>query len=480
MSEKNKDSLATNKLKNKSQETTSSNPSNRQMKGPSSSSASTKGTAATYANRQKLIGKRSILYEDQSSSSLVSSTTSKAAPSTPPKSKPIQILTKTPNTNEKSQQQQQSSTSSSSPQKPSTQQQLNKKYSASPSTNSSIGKSASTTTAPTATTPSVPSGTGELAPAASQLPIPFGLSSLSASSIDTAESLAASRNFLLKQLSIGAPETSKKPNDPLAILMTKPSSSSSSFPTASVMGGGVEDDKFIKLNKINKLRDALRRAVQAPSELDLLVKYFERVCAENKIDLKFVQHVSGGSGDSSRFYGEIFIETFRLSTAFGQDPKQCQLACFRHAIQTLESKSELAVKLATGPKRPDAFRNAQSTPTSVDFKYELYRTDSDEAFEQQANVSSSSSSLPAVNAAPLENAADIAQLNNILRSLILPKENASQSSINLTSAKANESGKELSSTMLEAGAGGGEDNEDNEDDDDDDENKSSVSDKRTK
>lgn len=127
-------------------------------------------------------------------------------------------------------------------------------------------------------TPSVPASTTELAPAASSLPIPFGLSN---------SEVNQSRNVLLNILT----------------------NSQQSKNSVSMVNTPQDDQKFVRLNKINKLRDVLRTNSFVPTNENFdLIEYFEHVCLINSIDLKYNQQQLSGE----IYFGELFIESFRL------------------------------------------------------------------------------------------------------------------------------------------------------------------------
>lgn len=432
-------------------------------------------TTATYANRQKLLSKTPY-YENQPSNV--------KSPNQTPNSKPIQILSRT-KTNEKNlnehynQPQQQGAFS---PQKNSSTP-LSKKYSSSPNTSNLLGKSASGVGS--SLTPSVPSGTTELAPAASQVPIPFGLSSASESAMPAFKP-DYGRNALLNQLA-GTQAPSTKPTDPFAILMGNLTSTCQQATTSG-------DDKFLKLNKINKLRDVLRNTnVQFDDNFEV-IDFFDDLCRRNGINLTYVQYEQKDVNNGG-YYGELFVETFRLVMETNKKRKKCKYACYKSAVQILKSKSELAVKLSTGEKRDPTYTKSnpgQNQSNDVDFEYELYRTDSNSGMfvdssnnvitnflnsqcqqpqpQPQQQQQQLNSQQPVVS-----NETSLSSLNSMLKSLILPKDksvdNVSRNQSVLTSTQHDDS---KETQQLD------QDDHDDNDDDDDDEDKSQTSDKKSR
>lgn len=212
--------------------------------------------------------------------------------------------------------------------------------------------------------PSVPASTSELAPAASTLPIPYGLSP---------NFKENSRNVLLKMIK----NENKKSNDPLSVLIgpgTPALNISQKF----------EDTKFVRLSKINKLRDVMRSIKIVHDDNFDLIEFFDDICKKNGIEIKYDQKF-----ENDLYFGELFIETFRLTTEKNRKKKKCKFNTYKKAFDILISQSELAVKSAKDQS----------------FEYELYVID--------INISSTSDK------------SNINDLNSMLRSMSLPKENVS-------------------------------------------------------
>jgi hypothetical protein len=261
-------------------------------------------------------------------------------------------------------------------------------------------------------TPVVPASTSEQAPSASVLPIPFGLAPAS-----------QSKNLLLNALN--QPKISSNPSQDLMSLL-KVNKYSSSTPVATTY---INDDKFSRLNRINKLRDILRTNLK-PEHLESkdfdFVKYFEQVCDQNSIDLKYIQYLASENNsttqqsDSNLYYGEILIESFRLVNESSKKKSKCRLNAFKNALSILISKSELAVKLAPAQKRGQNFQidRDQNLNQDFEFEYELYRIDS---FE---NNITNNQSIQSASAILSQNTTkqNMVDLNALLKSMILPKE----------------------------------------------------------
>lgn len=212
--------------------------------------------------------------------------------------------------------------------------------------------------------PSVPATTSELAPAASSLPIPYGLSP---------NFRENGRNALLKMIKC----ENKNSNDPLSILIG---------PGSPVINSShkCEDSKFLRLSKINKLRDVMRSIKITDDENCDLKQIFDDACFKNNVEIKYNQ-----TFENDLYFGELFIETFRLVKEKNKKKKKCKYNSYRKAFEILISQSELAVKLAK----------------EESFEYELYAIDTDVNFDTDKTKN------------------NINDLNSMLKSMILPKQN---------------------------------------------------------
>lgn len=249
-----------------------------------------------------------------------------------------------------------------------------------------------------APTPSVPASTTELAPAASQVPIPFGLSS--------AQEHAPTRNVLLNFLTNSQntpiPVQNPVPN-PLSILI-------GSQPNLNQQTPLIDDQKFVRLNKINKLRDILRGENYVPVNDNFdLIDHFDQVCKQNSIDLKYIQFQLPDN-NNVLYYGELYIESFRLVHETHKKRKKCKYYAYKNALEILTSRSELAVKVASANKSRDPNLVTLDGSSNVNFEYELYRLDSNQDLNKTTKSATNEQSL--------------VDLNALLKSMILPKESS--------------------------------------------------------
>ncbi|CAF0833683.1 unnamed protein product [Brachionus calyciflorus] len=222
-------------------------------------------------------------------------------------------------------------------------------------------------------TPSVPASTTELAPAASTLPIPFGLSP------NTLKE--NSRNVLLNILK--SEPNCQKQNDPLSFLLGSTGQAINLVPKV------IDDQKFIRLNKINKLRDVIRSIKIVLDDNFDIIDFFDRMCSENNVIVKYEPRY-----DSDLYFGELFIESFRLVQESHKKRKKCKYYAYKKAYEILVSPSELAVKLAH----------------NQNFEYELYLLDT-------SSIEMNASNNKSLN-----------DLNILLKSMILQKENTGDKS----------------------------------------------------
>jgi hypothetical protein len=412
-------------------------------------------------------------------------------------------------------------------------------------------------------TPQVPVGTTtELSPAPSSLPIPiaFGFSSSSSSSrrnilleqlgissssntvesnnrlASAANSLVFSQDFLnsTSSLPVGLHQSSSSHhNNPLALLgltaqsveqhLLNSSNSTPAPPPPPSQQNSISSDfeKFSKLNKINKLRDLLRADGKANKHTFTnnnydLIEYFKSVCDENGIKLNYVQYVMS---ENAGYYGEIFLESFRIICEKNKKRKKCMYFAYKNALELLCSSSELAVKVAPKQKRDanirlsqesaadftsDSFsyeNNLSNGTSDVDFEYELYRVDSNQGIVRTssnrhivntvANIENESMSLPPVledlfknNIQQQKNLQQNEQptlhdLNLMLKSMILPKFGAKpQENTAITSTVGANGNSVVSDKQNQSNSA--KETDENENDDDDDDEKSEGMDKRTK
>lgn len=156
-----------------------------------------------------------------------------------------------------------------------------------------------------------------------------------------------------------------------------------------------EDSKFLRLSKINKLRDVMRSIKNTDDQNFDLVQAFDDSCLKNNVEIKYNQSL-----ENDLYFGELFIETFRLVKETNKKKKKCKYNSYKKAFEILISQSELAVKMAK----------------EETFEYELYAIDTDLNFGTDYTKK------------------NINDLNLMLKSMILPKENE-QNGLNLNESK---------------------------------------------
>lgn len=280
------------------------------------------------------------------------------------------------------------------------------------------------------------SGGSDAAPKASVLPIPFDL-----------QSPKPARNALLAQL---LPKI-----DPISMLASGTAPIMQQPPPAPRL---VDDQKFNRLAKVNKLREMLRTEMcpQFTDNYDLIL-YMEQKCMLAGLELAYCQFEQAGGTEES-YYGELVLESFRLTSAQAKKRKKCKYAAFKNAYDILTSKSELAVKAIMGDaKRPANLVASSGSAAHINFDYELYRIDPID--NDSSMTTTTTATTTSTTAAPPLDLANMVNLNEMLRTLMLPKENATQQP----------------TVVPTASTGQTDDN-----DDDDDENKSLGSEKERK
>lgn len=265
----------------------------------------------------------------------------------------------------------------------------------------------------------VPSSTMEQSPAPGLVPIPFGLSTPTfqdSSLIPTTSSIEQTkpkstpnslqtRNALLNSLfssneashsiqqqldfSDNSQKSKNTQSNPLSILIQGMANKHQQQP--------VVDTQFQKLNKITKLREILRSDPQIKAYIESrntnknlqnkeqdIIDHFKSVCSTNNIKLDYSQFLM-----PEGFYGEIYLENFRLIKEQDKKRKRCCYFAHRNALLLLFGQSELAVRIAPSVKRDhcitlDNRENETGTNTEIKFEYELYLVDSDD-FPEYSN-----------------------------------------------------------------------------------------------
>lgn len=147
--------------------------------------------------------------------------------------------------------------------------------------------------------------------------------------------------------------------------------------------------------------------------------FLNTMCQEKNVSCEYIQFVT--KSHDRTFYGEIVLETFRLCAEANPDAAVCKLNTHRRALDVLIGKSELAVRQAPSvPRSPNLWLDTTvSKPMQID--YELYKIDDTDPIP------------PPTIADNLNGHADgkmpnnISDLNALLKSMILPKENKNQS-----------------------------------------------------
>lgn len=263
----------------------------------------------------------------------------------------------------------------------------------------------------------VPSSTMEQSPAPHHLPIPFGLSTptFEDSAIITSNSLPFETSKPKSLLNTLFPSTEVKPSiqqqldfssdktnkeqskpDPLRALIQGLAKQQTAQPQ--------QDSQFQKLNKISKLREILRSDVQItgyiesrsqsfkslgnqqqPNKEQDIIEHFKKICQSNDIKLNYVQFLM-----PEGFYGEIYLENFRLIKEQDKKRKRCCYFAHRNALLLLHGNRELAVRIAPQLKRDKNItldNHNENVNNEIEFEYELYLVDSADFTE--ANIYSS-------------------------------------------------------------------------------------------
>ena len=322
--------------------------------------------------------------------------------------------------------------------------------------------------------PSVPVlSTSELAPAPSVLPIPFGLSPIN----QTNENIISNfrRNVLLDNLC--ATQQTNFQSTPASnekLILNPQQLNNSTNPLSNLLN---EIKKPVMptllqmehINKINKLRDLIKEEKineKLKNNFDL-IEYMNNLCLRNDVNIEYKQHM-----DNDLYVGQLYLQSFRLVSDKHKKRNKCAYYTYKNAFLILASDSPLVVRQVTNP--------CASEPTGH-VEYELYRIDSDVEMSAE-NTNSSDKKIPLTsitnqnghqpsqsgelvfkksifnelfNPIKPQTASlpdqSIADLNNMLKSMILPKEST------------NESKKpEVSGDIKESS---GNNNEDDEDDD---------------
>lgn len=86
------------------------------------------------------------------------------------------------------------------------------------------------------------------------------------------------------------------------------------------------------------------------------------------------------------YYGEIYLESFRLIKEQDKKRKRCCYFAYRNALLLLYGQSELAVRIAPNVKRDqnitlDIREGSGNGNQEVEFEYELYLVDSSDIFD---------------------------------------------------------------------------------------------------
>jgi hypothetical protein len=341
----------------------------------------------------------------------------------------------------------------------------------------------------------VPNSTMEQSPAPGLVPIPFGsfTPTFTDSNIITnnqkdmntslpihIESKSKTRNALLnsifssaeanqsiqKQLDFSEKLNRDKEsaiNDPLSMFIQNMGKGQNLQTVENLPG---MDSQFKKLNKITKLREILRSDIQIinyienrgnnfkslnhndlPNKEQDIIEHFKQVSEKNEIKLSYVQFLM-----PEGFYGEIYLENFRLIKEQDKKRKRCSYFAHRNALLLLYGHSELAVRISPQVKRDqnitlDKHKESGFNNNEIEFEYELYLVDSidfhvnkeknendiqaingislydleDNQLESMKPIHSLPIELTDQNLNPATDKESIFHLNTMLKSLILPQ-----------------------------------------------------------
>jgi len=261
----------------------------------------------------------------------------------------------------------------------------------------------------------VPSSTMEQSPAPALVPIPFGLSTptfqdsslipnnpLSSNSNQTKSTPNSlqTRNALLNSL-FQSTEASHSVQQQLDFSTDNQKNQIKPDHLSALIQGLAKkqpvDTQFQKLNKISKLREILRTDIQIISYIESrsgsfkslnmqnneqdVIEHFKKVCANNDIKLEYAQFLM-----PEGYYGEIYLESFRLIKEQDKKRKRCCYFAYRNALLLLYGQSELAVRIAPNVKRDqnitlDIREGSGNGNQEVEFEYELYLVDSSDIFD---------------------------------------------------------------------------------------------------
>ena len=162
----------------------------------------------------------------------------------------------------------------------------------------------------------------------------------------------------------------------------------------------IDDIKFKRLNKINKLREFLRKdfpkqrnkfnsynqkpAVNGTSDStsneNNLINYLRESCEKYGVRLNYVQY---HQAEENTFFGELYLESFRFMSGWDKKRKRCCFFAHKKALNLLASPSELAVKHVTtttgsagiDEKRKKLKMESKTSDMEIDDQYELYQID---------------------------------------------------------------------------------------------------------
>jgi hypothetical protein len=337
----------------------------------------------------------------------------------------------------------------------------------------------------TSLTPSVPVlSTSELAPAPSVLPIPFGLSPIN----QTNENIISNfrRNVLLDNLcTTQQTNFQSTPSSNEKIILNPQHLNNLENPLSSLLHEIKKKPvmptllQMEHISKINKLRDIIKeeKANEKLKNNFDLIEYLNNLCLRNGINIEYKQHT-----ENDLYVGELYLQSFRLVSDKHKKRNKCIYYTYKNGFLILASDSPLVVRQVINTK--------YVSETTGHVEYELYRIDSDVEMNAE-NESDNDKKIPLTSITnqnghhssqsgelvfkksilnelfnPIKPQANpliqsqvdqsIVDLNNMLKSMILPRES-------LVEAKKLETSGDIKEST----------GNNNEDDDEDDERSSS-------
>lgn len=113
-----------------------------------------------------------------------------------------------------------------------------------------------------------------------------------------------------------------------------------------------------------------------------IIEHFKKLCITNEIKLNYVQFLM-----PEGFYGEIYLENFRLIKEQDKKRKRCCYFAHRNALLLLYGRSELAVRIAPSVKRGQNITLDRCIDTGfnneIEFEYDLYLVESADFYNIQ-------------------------------------------------------------------------------------------------